>query len=113
MINAVIPIMDLRHSLRLKIKMCVIPAVCQGQADLTTLCTVTVSSSCYPRISEELPDNYAEMEALATLGRDVMVAGGGEEYEVGCIPCIPVCSQWWLLGLDSWCGWYSIPLEWN
>jgi len=38
--------------------------------------------------SEELPDNYAEMEALATLGRDAMVAGGGEEYEVGCIPCI-------------------------
>ena len=28
-------------------------------------------------------DNYAEMEALATLGRDAMVAGGGEEYEVG------------------------------
>ena len=27
-------------------------------------------------------DNYTEMEALATLGRDAMVAGGGEEYEV-------------------------------
>ena len=30
----------------------------------------------------ELPDNYDDMEQLALMGRDAMVANGGQEYEV-------------------------------
>lgn len=61
----------------------------------------------------ELPDNYDEMEQLALMGRDAMVANGGEEYEVGCIPCILYVASGgsldWVLGVAG--VQYSFAME--
>merc|ERR1711970_1533656 len=36
----------------------------------------------------EKPDNYDDLYAVAQAGADAMYAAGGQQYDVGCIPCL-------------------------